>query len=267
MNIFFYRKKYLLLEYQKRELIDHTDFYDKVGGNKMKKVFAGMCMMICFIMSACGLGMNSKDNPLSGKSTEERMIMALEQAYPGSNFEVAKKYGEYDGWYYAEFHDENGLKFKVDNVIYNNHYHFGCYDEYMVEILNQQNFLEKATKIANKYGYTLDYDNENKVANVVIPYSEAVTAGHVAAVMKEILHTVNVPEMYIANEEFSTGEVNYYSQSKMREVGYVFTSGDERWLATGIVNFIDRDQSIEELSINIQTRLDEAKRNAQAASN
>ena len=58
-----------------------------------------------------------------------------------------------------------------------------------------------------------------KRVDVSIPYSDNVTAEHVATVMKEILNSVDVPEMYIENEEFSTGEVNYYSSSKMRSMG------------------------------------------------
>ena len=134
----------------------------------------------------------------------------------------------------------------------------------MVEILKQEDFIEIASKIARKYGYTMKIDDENKTVDVSIPYSDNVTAEHVATVMKEILNSVDVPEMYIENEEFSTGEVNYYSSSKMRSIGYEFVLGDKGRMASDVVDFLEKNKSVEELSVNINARISEAKTNAAA---
>lgn len=232
-------------------------------GKVMKKFIIGMmCIVICITSYSCVF--RDKNNPLSGKSTEERTIMALEKAYPGHKFKMVKKFDTYNGNYYGVFKDENGLKFKVDNIIYDNIYHFGCEDEYLVEILKQEDFIEIASKIARKYGYTMKIDDENKTVDVSIPYSDNVTAEHVATVMKEILNSVDVPEMYIENEEFSTGEVNYYSSSKMRSIGYEFVLGDKGRMASDVVDFLEKNKSVEELSVNINARISEAKTNAAA---
>ena len=132
----------------------------------MKKFIIGMmCIVICITSYSCVF--RDKNNPLSGKSTEERTIMALEKAYPGHKFKMVKKFDTYNGNYYGVFKDENGLKFKVDNIIYNNIYHFGCEDEYLVEILKQEDFIEIASKIARKYGYTMKIDDENKTSRCI----------------------------------------------------------------------------------------------------
>ena len=38
------------------------------------------------------------------------------------------------------FSDEKGIKFRVHNLIYNNTY-FGCEDDYLATILNEQNYI------------------------------------------------------------------------------------------------------------------------------
>lgn len=61
-------------------------------------------------------------------------------------------------------------KFRVHNLIYNNTYHFGCEDDYLATILNEQNYISQASDIATKYGYALAYDEENEI--VSIQYAE-----------------------------------------------------------------------------------------------
>lgn len=68
------------------------------------------------------------------------------------------------------FSDEKGIKFRVHNLIYNNTYHFGCEDDYLATILNEQNYISQASDIATKYGYALAYDEENEI--VSIQYAE-----------------------------------------------------------------------------------------------
>ena len=68
------------------------------------------------------------------------------------------------------FSDENGIEFRVHNLIYNNTYHFGCEDDYLATILNEQNYISQASDIATKYGYALTYDEENEI--VSIQYAE-----------------------------------------------------------------------------------------------
>lgn len=224
----------------------------------MKKVIVGMsCILICIALGGCVF--NSEDNPLNGKSTDDRIVIALEKTYPEHVFDTVKKYAKYNGKYYSVCEDENGVQFKVDHIIYDNRYHFGCYDEYLLELLKQQNFLNLATNIASQYDCTVDY-SENGMS-IIIPLSNNMSAFQVAEMMKKIVNSVQTPSMYIGNEEFSTGEVNYYTISDLRAIGYTFITSDENWVAAGSVGFEEKDLSTETLSKEIEIRLNEAYTN------
>lgn len=226
----------------------------------MKKFIIGICAVIsCVAMCSCGH--QDQDNPLSGKDTDERIIMSLEKTYPEHIFQVVKKYGLQDDEYYGVYKDEKGLKFKADNILYNNRYHFGCYDEYLSEILKKQNIIEKASDAAKKYGYKFDYDQENEALTIEITMSDSLTPEAVAIMLKEVLDSVKIPVVQRGDEVFSTGVVNYFSSPKMIDIGYDFITDDGRSLAFDGVEFMEQDASVEELSVNIQKRLDEARRN------
>ena len=88
---------------------------------------------ICLSVTACSPVENlfdimnrvtDNDNPLSGKSTDERIIMSLKDTYPEHTFSAINSFDNDKGE--GLFSDEKGIKFMVHNLIYNNTYHFGC---------------------------------------------------------------------------------------------------------------------------------------------
>ena len=40
------------------------------------------------------------------------------------------------------YSDENGVEFSVSKIIYNNTYHFGCSDDYLKTLLEEQGYIE-----------------------------------------------------------------------------------------------------------------------------
>ena len=91
--------------------------------------------------------------------------------------------------------------------------------------------------------------------------SDSLTPEAVAIMLKEVLDSVKIPVVQRGDEVFSTGVVNYFSSPKMIDIGYDFITDDGRSLAFDGVEFMEQDASVEELSVNIQKRLDEARRN------
>ena len=72
-----------------------------VGGYVLKK--SGMFLLILLLcISLSGYSelaklvsdMNSEDNPLSGKNTDERIIMCLEEEYPEHDFVVVESFNK-----------------------------------------------------------------------------------------------------------------------------------------------------------------------------
>ncbi|MDU0946187.1 MAG: hypothetical protein E7A65_07280 [Anaerococcus vaginalis] len=56
----------------------------------MKKIILGLVTVILIsLFSVCGLK-RDEDNPLSGKDTDQRILMCLNKAYPEHNFKVVK---------------------------------------------------------------------------------------------------------------------------------------------------------------------------------
>ena len=100
----------------------------------IKKIVSVILILsLVFVVSGC---QSDKDNPLHGKDTDERIVMCLENAYPEHNFKVVKSFDKQKNE--GIFEDENGLEFKVRDLIYNNTYHFGCRDEYLSTILKNE---------------------------------------------------------------------------------------------------------------------------------
>ena len=83
-----------------------------------------LSLSLVFMVSGCH---SDKDNPLHGKDTDERIVMCLENAYPEHNFKVVKSFDKQKNE--GLFEDENGISFKVRDLIYNNTYHFGCRED------------------------------------------------------------------------------------------------------------------------------------------
>lgn len=83
-----------------------------------------LILLLCISLSGCSelaklvSDMNSEDNPLSGKNTDERIIMCLQQTYPEHTFSIVTPFDkDADCGVYS---DENGVEFSVSKIIYNN---------------------------------------------------------------------------------------------------------------------------------------------------
>ena len=173
-----------------------------------------MILLLCTAFSGCSeIGklvrdVNNPDNPLSGKNTDERIIMCLQQTYPEHTFNIVTPFDE--GEDCGVYSDENGVKFSVSNIIYNNTYHFGCSDDYLKTLLEEQGYIERITEITEKYHLRLRYDDVNETVGLAA--DEENTISEYAAAISEILNSVDVPKVKLPEElGFSTGEVNYYT--------------------------------------------------------
>ena len=157
---------------------------------------------------------NSAGNPLSGKNTDERIIMCLQQTYPEHTFSIVTPFDkDADCGIYS---DENGVEFSVSKIIYNNTYHFGCSDNYLKTLLEEQGYIERITEITEQYHLRLRYDDVNEIVGLAA--GEENTISEYAAAISEILNSVDVPKVKLPEElGFSTGEVNYYTLLFVRQ--------------------------------------------------
>ena len=187
----------------------------------MKKIY---CLLLCGFILFNILGCADKES-FAGKNRDERIIMSLEKTYPEHTFQIVKSYDKYYGNYYALCEDETGLQFKVHTIVYDNRYHFGCYDEYLLEILQKDNFINKADEIAKKHGYVIDYDEDNQTLSLEIDVENAVDTSDVAETLVEILNaTPTLPKIEYPDTTFSTGVENYYSEPEMYKLLYEFVT-------------------------------------------
>ena len=136
----------------------------------MRKLY---CILLCGFIVLGVLGCADKDT-FAGANREERIIMSLEKTYPEHTFQIVKPYDKYNGNYYAVCEDEKGIQFKVHTIMYDNRYHFGCYDQYLVEIEKKGNFINKTAEIAKKHGYDIRYDEDNQTLALVIDVDHSV---------------------------------------------------------------------------------------------
>ena len=167
-----------------------------------------LSLSLVFMVSGC---QSDKDNPLHGKDTDERIVMCLENAYPEHNFKVVKSFDKQKNE--GIFEDENGLEFKVRDLIYNNTYHFGCRDEYLSTILKNENFFEKAEKVVEeKYGQKLVHNENTMSIDIIYDDNNQITTDEISQLVQEVLNIVDTPKVkYPAEREFSTNVVNYYT--------------------------------------------------------
>lgn len=227
----------------------------------MKKRSIVVISLIVLLAALTGcIGKEDSDNPLTGKDTDERIVMSLEAAYPEHDFKTIKKYDKYDGEYYAICADENGLEFRVDTIIYDNTYHFGCYDEYLKTVVESQDFYNKATEIASVNGYAFEKDFDSGDSELIINIDcNDVDTNKVANTILDILNCIDeVPEYVATPVEFSTGEVKYFTNPKMYKILYWFCSGDDEWLLPGSVEFNERNSSIDKVKKDIDEKLQKA---------
>lgn len=177
----------------------------------MKRIIGGLIMvMLISLLSGCGLKKANADNALTGKDTDQRVILCLQNAYPDHEFKVVKSFDKQKNE--GIFEDENGLEFKVRDLIYNNTYHFGCRDEYLSTILKNEDFFEKAKKVVEeKYGQKLVYNKNTMSIDIIYDDNNQITTDEISQLVQEVLNIVDTPKVkYPADREFSTNVVNYY---------------------------------------------------------
>ena len=176
----------------------------------MKKLYSIFFFLIGIV---CLVGCGQKDNPLKGKNTDERILMCLEKEYPEHDFVVVESFNrETDS---GIFKDEEGREFAVHGLVYDNTYHFGCRNDYLKILLEQQDYLSKINTIAEEYGFNVDYSEEtigidgNKNENE----SDTDSIDRISKMLQRILNSVDTPQIVYpkAAGSFSTGEINYYS--------------------------------------------------------
>ncbi len=203
---------------------------------KKLKVVIIIILMLCF--TACSSAQNLLDmasfaleryeenetamesNPLAGMDKNEKVLYILHESYPGHTFTAVTPAENFtDCGIYA---DENGLEFEVDSIYSLASYQIGMYDDYMYETLMAQDVLKKVQTILDKYGYEMDFSEENRHLSFTINITDyAATPEDILTVVKEI----NALDIYVPTYNFigdstgfSTGEINFYTLSEMSNI-------------------------------------------------
>lgn len=178
----------------------------------MKRIILGLLVLsIGVYMAGCESIGKKQDNPLDGKNTDERVIMCLKQTYPQNSFRVITPFDKNKN--HGIYADEEGVEFKVHNILYDNFYHFGCTDEYLATLLKEQHYQEKAEIIVEKYGQQSRFDDEYSIIDITLDENNPAAFTDMAKMILEVLNSVTIPKLeYPMNQEFSTGEVNYFSK-------------------------------------------------------
>lgn len=230
----------------------------------MKKTIMGVLILLIGIyMAGCRSVSSDPDNPLNGKNTDERIIICLEKTYPKQKFSVISPFDEKKGT--GTYTDEDGIEFEVHDILYNNKYHFGCRDEYLSTLLKKQNYQEKAENIVKGYEQSISFDEEYTVVEITLDESSETALTDVAKMILEILNSVDIPEtVYPMNQEFSTGEVNYFTQPTwgilqchckkegVKMIGRFYFSDKNKSVTEIESVLVDLDQSIKEEIENSQ---------------
>lgn len=233
----------------------------------LKKAMMPLCCL-CIILSFAGcsgvlklLGDSiSSDNPLSGKDTDERILICLEETYPGNSFHMVEPFDKAEN--FGLYADQNGREFSVHNILYDNIYHFGCTDEYLAEILREQSFPEKVKEIARKHSQEVTADDEEVNFSLVVSCEEGeadLTA--VAETVLEILNSVEIPEVVLPeNQGFSTGEINYYTYPNGGKLFCDLRYRDSRFGGGNRhFSFEDKDCSVSEIEQRLTEMIDEVR--------
>ena len=213
-----------------------------------------IALIVMSIVLFSGCGFETGDNPLSGKSTDERVIMCLELRYPEHQFTVIESFDrETECGIYA---DESGREFEVHNLLLDNIKHFGCYDEYLSTILREQHFEEKALLIGVKHGQRIEISESyisidfwiEDILKGKLSFKEA------AEIILEILNCVDTPTVTRLDEEgFSTNEINYYTKPVWGGVIFSFENKCDTLGVGYHIRFCDKDESVE----NIEKQLED----------
>lgn len=230
----------------------------------MKKLLVILAILMSLSLTGCtGLSKLLHDavdseNPLSGKDTDERIIMCLEETYPEHEFSVVESFDKTENK--GLFCDENGIEFSVHNLLYDNIYHFGCEDDYLAELLKRQDYFDILAEITEKYGYILNisYENENVRIEPLESDMENLDLTQYASMVHEILNAVEIPQVIFPHDqEFSTGEVNYYIRPCF---GIVMCVISYDGASTRVCfYFEDKDLSVEQLQQRFEDTMDRLK--------
>ena len=184
----------------------------------LKKLGIFLLILLLFIsLSGCSEVVelvndkNSAGNPLSGKNTDERIIMCLEEEYPEHDFVVVESFNKEND--FGKFEDENGIEFTVHGLVYDNTYHFGCRNDYLKVLLESQDYLNKVSDIAEEYGFNVDYSEETIGIEGDENKDSSDSIVRISEMIQKILNSVDTPQIMYPKEagSFSTGEINYYS--------------------------------------------------------
>lgn len=176
-----------------------------------------LSLIICFFaiiisLTRCSIKIdNNSNNPLLKKNTDERILMCLEDTYPGHRFSTVKSFDKsIDSGIYK---DENGLEFEVHSMLYNNLYHFGCKNDYLLSLLKKEKYEEKANEIVKKYNQEFKYDDSYTMITISFDKEDAISTSVAAEMILEVLNSVEITEVIFPDKlGFSTREINYYSE-------------------------------------------------------
>ena len=196
-------------------------------------------------------------NTLIGKTTDEIIIMCLENTYPEHKFHVVESFDKQKDE--GVFADENGLEFKVRDIsTYQSIYHFGCDDEYLYEILTQQNYVDKVNSILQKYDFELR--KAEGYLYFLVEIDDSSNIMELAKAVKEVLNCVETPMVIFPEDQsFSTGEVNFFSRPK-----WGMFACDTKDLSINIRTgtdffFEDKTESLETLTARINETIRETR--------
>lgn len=216
-----------------------------------RKSLASIIVFLLLLVSGCNIlaKTGNENNPLYGKTTDDRIIMCLEKAYPEHLFHMVKSYD--DSIREGVFADENGVEFKVTKVFINNLYHFGCKDQYLYVLLEEQEYLKKVEEIMKK--------NDLPFEGIISPSTkvmldEKLDKQELASIVLEVLNCVEVPEViWPYDTTFSTREVNYYTQPKWGTFSIDFEDCSRGITFSVVFHFEDKELTVDE----IVARMDE----------
>lgn len=193
--------------------------------------------------SLLGISNSEEDNPIFGRSSNERIVLALEKVYYDHSFTIIKPYKTYDDGRYALCADENGVQFKAFKIYINNNYHFACFDDYYAALLRQTGFLERAKEIAAQNGFhdvTCDDETQAFSINVTITDWESVQFERIIDTLVKIVETTDViPQRAPIKSGFKSKEVKYLTLPAMTGVNVHFFNDKGKSVSTPIFVYYD----------------------------
>ncbi len=178
-----------------------------------------------------------ENNPMAGLDKNERVLFILHETYPEHTFYAVEPVETFTDS--GVYEDENGLQFEVDSIYNPNSYQMGIYDDYLYETLMAQGILEKVEDIISKYGYEMDFSEDNRHLSFEVDITGLATKPEdILAVIKEInaLDIYTPTCIFISDTSgFSTGEINFYSLSKMESFNVDLKINQEKMMVSDAI--------------------------------